>query len=110
VNKVSTAIQLRFDSQASSLPAIYKDKLLKLHDRRISNEGVIVIKAERFRSQEKNKQDAFQRLQEIVQQIARPERPRKLTKPTRASEKRRLENKTRRGKLKSLRAKTHIPY
>ena len=105
VNKVSTAIHLRFDINASSLPDIYKEKLRALADRRISGDGVIVIKAQRYRSQDKNREDALVRLQALIESAAIPLRIRTATKPTRASKKRRLENKTQRGELKTLRGK-----
>ena len=105
VNKVSTAIHLRFDINASSLPDIYKEKLISLADRRISGDGVIVIKAQRYRSQDKNREDALVRLQALIESATIPLRIRTATKPTRASKKRRLENKAQRGELKTLRGK-----
>ena len=105
VNKVSTAIHLRFDINASSLPDIYKEKLRALADRRISGDGVIIIKAQRYRSQDKNREDALVRLQALIESATIPLRIRTATKPTRASKKRRLENKTQRGELKTLRGK-----
>ena len=107
VNKVSTAIHLRFDSQASSLPAEYKERLLNLKDRRITSDGVIVIKAQRFRSQEKNRDDALQRLAELLRKVTVKPKKRIPTKPTRASQQRRLEGKTRQGERKRMRAKIH---
>lgn len=107
VNKVSTAIHLRFDSQASSLPAEYKERLLNLKDRRITSDGVIVIKAQRFRSQEKNRDDALQRLAELLRKVTVKPKKRIPTKPTRASQQRRLEGKTRQGERKRMRAKVH---
>jgi ribosome-associated protein len=105
VNKVSSAIHLRFDINASSLPDIYKDRLRHLTDRRISGEGVIIIKAQRYRSQDKNREDALARLQDLLAAASVIPRTRTATKPTRASKKRRLDNKTQRGQLKSLRSK-----
>ncbi len=105
VNKVSTAIHLRFDVASSSLPQLYKERLLALKDRRITGEGVIVIKAQRFRSQEKNRNDALQRLAALIRKVMQTSRSRKPTKPSRASKKKRVDNKTRRGKLKSLRGR-----
>lgn len=105
VNKVSTAIHCRFDVHASSLPEFYRSRLLMLKDKRISKEGVIVIKAQQFRSQEKNKEDALTRLQELIQSVARIEKKRVATKPTRSSQRKRVDTKTRRGKTKSLRGK-----
>ena len=103
VNKVSTAVHLRFDITASSLPEFYKEHLLKLKDQRISQEGVITIKAQQYRSQEQNREDALTRLQALVQRVAIPRKKRKATKPTQGSQQRRLESKTKRGRLKALR-------
>jgi ribosome-associated protein len=103
VNKVSTAVHLRFDIAASSLPAFYKDQLLKLKDHRISREGVITIKAQQYRSQEQNREDALTRLRALIQSVAIPRKKRKATKPTKGSQRRRLESKTKRGRLKALR-------
>ena len=103
VNKVSSAVHLRFDIPASSLPAFYKEQLLKLKDHRISQEGVITIKAQQYRSQEQNKADALTRLRALIQSIAIPRKKRKATKPTKGSQQRRLESKTKRGRLKALR-------
>lgn len=105
VNKVSTAVHLRFDVQASSLPDFYKKRLLKLKDRRLNKEGVIVIKSQQHRSQEKNKELALSRLQQIIQAVAVTHRKRILTKPTRSSRQKRLDSKTRHGRLKSLRGR-----
>jgi len=105
VNKVSSAIHLRFDISSSSLPGEYKDKLRLTSDRRISSDGVIIIKAQRYRSQEKNRDDALARLQALIESAAYTPKHRTATKPTRASKTRRLENKTQRGRLKSLRGK-----
>jgi ribosome-associated protein len=103
VNKVSSAIHLQFDIAASSLPQFYKEELLKLKDNRISEEGVITIKAQQYRSQEQNREDALARLRELIQRVATPRKKRKATKPTKGSKQRRLESKTKRGKLKILR-------
>ena len=103
VNKVSSAVHLRFDIPASSLPAFYKEQLLKLKDHRVSQEGVITIKAQQYRSQEQNKADALARLRALIQSIAIPRKKRKATKPTKGSQQRRLESKTKRGRLKALR-------
>jgi ribosome-associated protein len=103
VNKVSTAVHLRFDIAASSLPGFYKEQLFKLKDHRISQEGVVTIKAQQYRSQEKNREDALTRLQALIQSIAVPRKKRKATKPTKGSQQRRLESKTKRGRLKALR-------
>lgn len=105
VNKVSTAIHLRFDINASSLPDDYKEKLRQLADRRISGDGVIIIKAQRFRSQEKNREDALARLQALLLSAGTSPKMRRPTKPTRSSKKKRLELKTQRGALKTLRGK-----
>lgn len=105
VNKVSSAIHLRFDIGASSLPDAVKARLLAPGDQRITGDGVLVIKAQRFRSQEKNRADALQRLRELVAAAAVPPRARKPTQPTRSSQKKRLEGKTRRGAIKALRGK-----
>ena len=108
VNKVSSAIHLRFDIGASSLPDFYKQELLKLRDQRISNDGTIVIKAQRYRSQEKNRSEALSRLQALVKSVAAPRKKRKPTKPTIGSIKRRVDSKTRRGQLKGLRGRVDI--
>jgi len=105
VNKVSTAIHLRFDIHASSLPDEIKEKLLALSDSRISREGVIVIKAQRFNSQDKNRADALARLQALVTQATRPVKPRKPTKPTRSAQLKRLAKKVQRGQTKLLRGR-----
>ncbi|MDP1769776.1 MAG: alternative ribosome rescue aminoacyl-tRNA hydrolase ArfB [Nitrospirota bacterium] len=103
VNKVSSAIHLQFDVAASSLPPFYKEELLKLRDNRISADGVITIKAQQHRSQEQNREDALTRLLELIQSVAIPRKKRRATKPTKGSKQRRLESKTKRGKLKTLR-------
>ncbi|WP_299598981.1 alternative ribosome rescue aminoacyl-tRNA hydrolase ArfB [uncultured Microbulbifer sp.] len=105
VNKVSTAIHLRFDVQASSLPPVVKERLLGLRDQRITADGIVVIKGQRFRTQEKNRADVLERLQELVASVAKPPKARVPTKPTRGSKERRLQHKSRRGKVKSLRGK-----
>lgn len=105
VNKVSTAIHLRFDINASSLPDEYKEMLRQLADRRINNDDVIIIKAQRFRSQEKNRGDALARLQALIAGAVITQKKRTPTKPTRSSRKKRLEGKTRRGELKTLRSR-----
>lgn len=103
VNKVSTAVHLRFDIAASSLPEFYKEQLLLLKDHRISRDGVVTIKAQQSRSQEQNREDALARLRELIQRVAIPRKKRKATKPTKGSQRRRLEDKTKRGRLKTLR-------
>jgi len=105
VNKVSTAIHLRFDINASSLPDDCKEKLRRLTDRRISGDGVIIIKAQRYRSQEKNRADALARLQALIGSAIIAPRKRTATKPTKASKARRLESKSQRGQLKALRGR-----
>lgn len=108
VNKVSTAIHLRFDIRASSLPDFYKTRLLKLKDKRISKDGVIIIKAQRSRSQEKNRQDALDRLQVLIRSVSTVPKKRVATRPSRASRAKRLDQKTKRGKDKALRKKIEI--
>jgi ribosome-associated protein len=103
VNKVSTAIHLRFDIHTSSLPQFYKDELLKLRDSRISDDGVITIKAQQHRTQERNREDALDRLRVLIQSVAIPRKKRKPTKPTKGSRDRRIESKKRQGRLKTLR-------
>jgi ribosome-associated protein len=105
VNKVSTAIHLRFDIANSSLPAFYKEELLKLNDNRISKEGVIVIKAQASRSQIQNREEALGRLQAMVKSVAVTQKRRRPTKPTKGSKLRRVDGKTKRGQLKTLRGK-----
>lgn len=103
VNKVSSALHLRFDINASSLPDQIKQRLLATRDQRISGEGTLVIKAQRFRTQEKNRADAIERLRELIVAAARVQKKRRPTKPSRASQKRRMDSKTRRGQTKRLR-------
>src|SRR6476660_1785884 len=103
VNKVSSAIHLQFDIAASSLPPFYKEELLKLKDHRISEEGVVTIKAQQYRSQEQNREDAFARLRELIQSVAIPRKKRRATKPTKSSQNRRIESKKKQGRLKALR-------
>jgi ribosome-associated protein len=105
VNKVSTAIHLRFDINASSLPETYKERLRQLTDRRITADGVVIIKARRYRSLEKNRADALARLRALIVGASITPRARTATKPTKASKRKRLENKTQRGQLKTLRGK-----
>jgi ribosome-associated protein len=107
VNKVSTAIHLRFDINASSLPEAYKERLRRLTDRRITADGVVIIKAQRYRSLEKNRADALARLRALIIGASITPRTRTATKPTKASKRKRLENKTQRGQLKTLRGKNN---
>jgi len=104
INKVSNAIQLRFDVRASTLPEPIKAKLLALRDQRLTSDGVIVIKAQQFRSLEKNRGEAIARLAEMVTAAAHVPRTRRATKPTRSSQRKRVENKLRRGQVKALRS------
>lgn len=105
VNKVSSAVHLRFDIRASSLPEAYKQRLLALKDQRISKDGVIVIKAQRFRSQEKNRDEALERLRALLKQVTELPKKRILTRPKKSAKKKRLDSKSRRGKVKALRQK-----
>ena len=105
VNKVSTALHLRFDVRASSLPSEVKERLLQSRDQRISGEGVVIIKAQRYRSQERNREDAIARLREIVEEATAMSPERRPTRPTRASQRRRVDSKVRRGRTKAGRGK-----
>ena len=105
VNKVSSAIHLRFDINASSLPLTCKQRLLQLRDQRISKEGVLIIKAQRFRTQEKNRHDALHRLRALVAAALVQKKARRASKPTRSSQKKRMDGKTRDGRTKALRGK-----
>lgn len=108
VNKVSSAIHLRFDIHASSLPDDLKERLLCLHDSRITQDGVLILKAQQHRTQDMNRLDAFARLHELVNSVARPPRVRRATKPTRASKVRRLEGKSQRSSIKANRGKAGL--
>ncbi|MGB7510648.1 MAG: alternative ribosome rescue aminoacyl-tRNA hydrolase ArfB [Pelodictyon phaeoclathratiforme] len=103
VNKVETAVHLRFDVRASSLPEDFRAKLLLLRDHRMTKDGVIIIKAQRYRSQEKNRADALMRLQTLLQCAAVPVKKRKATSPTKGSKERRIESKVKRGAVKATR-------
>ena len=103
VNKVSSAVHLRYDIHASSLPADVKERLLALRDSRITQEGVFVLKAQQHRTREMNRADALTRLQAVVDSVAMPPRVRRATKPTYGSKQRRLEGKSQRSQIKSLR-------
>lgn len=105
VNKVSNAVHLRFDIRASSLPEFYKERLLALNDQRISNDGVIIIKAQQYRSLEQNHADALERLKTLILDAVKVEKKRKPTKPTRGSQTRRMDSKSLHGKTKRLRGK-----
>jgi ribosome-associated protein len=105
VNKVSSAVHLRFDIQASSLPPFYKERLLALRDQRITSDGVIIIKAQQYRTQEQNRNDALERLKELILAAIKVEKARRPTKPTLGSKKRRLEGKSQRGSIKAGRGK-----
>ena len=109
VNKVSSAIHLRFDIKASSLPEFYKTRLLELKDKRITKDGVIVIKAQEFREQVLNRNSALERLVELIKSVTVVQRKRIATKPTKGSQKRRLEGKSKRSKVKSQREKEDYP-
>ena len=103
VNKVSSALHLRFDIPASSLPEAVKQRLLGMRDQRISREGILVIKAQRFRTREKNRADAIERLQELIVAASRVQKTRKQTRPSRAARQQRMEDKSKRGQIKRLR-------
>lgn len=105
VNKVSSAIHLRFDIGASSLPEFHKQRLAKKSDNRITADGVIVIKAQRFRSQDRNREDALDRLRDIIRSAIATQKTRKATRPSRSSQKKRMDSKTKRGQVKSMRGK-----
>ncbi|MEE1675254.1 alternative ribosome rescue aminoacyl-tRNA hydrolase ArfB [Agarivorans aestuarii] len=105
VNKVSSAVHLRFDIPHSSLPAFYKERLLKLNDQRISKDGVLIIKAQSHRTQERNKEDALQRLKELILSAVVVQKKRRPTKATYGSQRRRMDKKTQRGQTKQLRGK-----
>ena len=105
VNKVATAIHLRFDIKASSLPNRYKYKLLKLNDSRITTDGVVVIKAQQFRTQQQNREDALRRLKKLIDSVSIAKRKRIATKPSKGARRKRLDNKVKRGQLKVLRKK-----
>lgn len=105
VNKVSSAIHLRFDIPTSSLPDFYKQRLLNKKDQRINKDGIVVIKAQQYRTQEKNRDAALERLQTLIKSVAVVAKTRRPTKPTKNSQKRRMDSKTQRGKTKSLRGR-----
>ena len=105
VNKVSSSVHLRFDIRASTLPDFYKERLLNLSDQRLSKEGEIIIKAQRFRTLEKNRADALERLAELIRGAVREKRRRRPTKPSRSAREKRLESKEKRGRVKAMRGK-----
>ncbi|UJF16877.1 aminoacyl-tRNA hydrolase [Vibrio sp. SS-MA-C1-2] len=105
VNKVSSAIHLRFDIQRSTLPDFYKHRLLNCKDSRITKEGVVIIKAQQFRTQEKNREDALERLKTLILSVTKVEKARRATKPTKSSQRKRLDKKNQRSQTKVLRGK-----
>ncbi|HCA25952.1 MAG TPA: aminoacyl-tRNA hydrolase [Pseudomonas sp.] len=108
VNKVSSAIHLRFDINASSLPPFYKERLLALRDSRITSDGVIVIKAQQYRTQEMNREDAINRLREMILAAGVVQKKRRPTRPTRSSQVKRVDGKVKRGQTKQLRGKVDL--
>ncbi len=108
VNKVATAVHLRFDILHSTLPPFYKERLMALSDQRISKEGIVVIKAQSFRTLEQNKEDALERLKELIQGAVRQQKARRPTRPTKGSQRRRVDRKTQKGKIKAMRGKVKI--
>ncbi|MFN3581065.1 MAG: alternative ribosome rescue aminoacyl-tRNA hydrolase ArfB [Pseudomonas sp.] len=108
VNKVSSAIHLRFDINNSSLPPFFKERLLALSDSRISKDGVIIIKAQSYRTQEQNREDAIKRLQELINGAVVIQKRRRPTKPSRSSQAKRMDSKTKRGQAKSLRGRVDV--
>jgi len=105
VNKVSSAVHLRFDIRGSSLPEPIKERLCARRDQRITAEGVVIIKAQRYRTQERNREDALARLQQLIDSASSVSRPRKSTRPTKASQRRRVDSKVKRGRLKAARGR-----
>ena len=105
VNKVSSAVHLRFDIGASSLPDFYKQRLRALSDQRLTKDGVIVIKAQRYRTQDKNRDEALNRLADLIKSVSAVQKRRIPSRPTKSSQKRRMDSKTKRGQAKSLRGK-----
>jgi len=105
VNKVSSAVHLRFDIKASSLPDFYKQRLLALKDQRLTKDGVLVIKSQEYRSQDKNRDEALNRLVGLIKSTVVVQKKRRPSKPTKASQKRRMDSKTKRGRIKNLRGR-----
>ncbi|MFL1455920.1 alternative ribosome rescue aminoacyl-tRNA hydrolase ArfB [Marinobacter sp. DUT-3] len=108
VNKVASAVHLRFDILHSTLPPFYKQRLMALSDQRISKDGIVVIKAQSFRTLELNKEDALERLKELIQEAVKQQKARRPTRPTKSSQRRRVDSKTRKGKTKALRGKVDL--
>lgn len=108
VNKVATAIHLRFDVNRSSLPQVYKERLLALNDSRVTNDGIIIIKAQQYRTQEQNKEDALQRLKQLIKMAMVVKKKRRETNPTKSSQRKRMDNKTKKGATKVLRGKVSL--
>lgn len=108
VNKVSSAIHLRFDIPRSSLPDFYKQQLMALRDQRISKDGVLVIKAQQYRTQEQNREDALERLVALIRKATVVQKARKATKPSKSARAKRMDKKTQRGRIKNLRGKVDI--
>ncbi len=108
VNKVATAVHLRFDITKSLLPTLYKQRLFRLNDQRISKDGIIVIKAQRYRSQDKNREEALLRLQTLLKSVTQSPKLRRATRPTKSSQQRRMDRKSRHGKQKILRSKPRV--
>ena len=108
VNKVSSAVHLRFDIRASSLPDIYKERLLALKDSRVTDDGVIVIKGQQFRTQLKNRDDALSRLAELIRAVTVEKKPRRATKPSKSSQQKRVDSKKKQGQTKALRRRVDM--
>ncbi|WP_286222153.1 alternative ribosome rescue aminoacyl-tRNA hydrolase ArfB [Marinobacter apostichopi] len=108
VNKVASAVHLRFDILHSSLPPFYKERLMSLNDQRISKDGILIIKAQSFRTLELNKEDALKRLKDLVLEAVKPVKARRATKPSRSAQRKRVDRKTQKGKTKSLRGKVQV--
>ncbi|GGC58969.1 alternative ribosome rescue aminoacyl-tRNA hydrolase ArfB [Marinobacter halophilus] len=108
VNKVASAVHLRFDILRSTLPPVYKERLMAFSDQRISKDGIVIIKAQSFRTLELNKEDALARLQELIQEAVKFQKARRATKPTKGSQRRRVDTKTQKGKTKALRGKVKL--
>ncbi|WP_286270761.1 alternative ribosome rescue aminoacyl-tRNA hydrolase ArfB [Thalassotalea hakodatensis] len=108
VNKVATAIHLRFDIKRSSLPSVYKERLLGLSDSRITADGVVIIKSQSHRTQDMNKQEALERLKELILSAMVVQKKRRPTKPTKSSQRKRMDSKTKKGVTKSLRGKVNL--